>query len=305
MLRQHARASAPESIDDPYETVTTAADLVRTGWTEGAVRGQLQARRWQRVGRAVVLHNGPIHPDERTRIALVNCGPRAVLTAFTAAEAHGLTGWSRDCIHVLVPAGARVTRPPGIPLRVHYTGAWSAVESLPARRLQLAAPSLVIAASTFAAPRPAAGILAAGVQQRLVSADQLARALQASPRTRHRAVLLGAVRDIGQGAEALSEIDFVRLCRRFGLPAPTHQAVRVQPDGRRRYLDAEWTRADGRVVAAEVDGALHLTPRNWWSDQYRQNELTIAGTIVLRFPSIVVRAEPKLVADQLRRALQR
>jgi hypothetical protein len=187
---------------------------------------------------------------------------------------------------------------------VHYTGAWPAVDLLPARRLQAAAPSLVIAAGTFAAPRPAAGILAAGVQQRLLSAPQLGRVLEDSPRTRHRSVLLAAVRDIGQGAEALSEIDFARLCHRFKLPAPTRQAVRIQHDGRRRYLDAQWTRADDRVVAAEVDGALHLTPRRWWDDQYRQNELTIAGTIVLRFPSTVVRTEPKLVADQLRRALR-
>jgi very-short-patch-repair endonuclease len=80
--------------------------------------------------------------------------------------------------------------------------------------------------------------------------------------------------------------------------------VRAEPGGRRRYLDAEWRCRDGRVVAAEVDGALHLTPRRWWDDQLRQNELTIAGTLVLRFPSAVVRAEPALVADQLRRLLR-
>jgi hypothetical protein len=111
------------------------------------------------------------------------------------------------------------------------------------------------------------------------------------------------VRDIAQGAEALSEIDFSRLCVRFGLPRPVHQAIRVEPGGRRRYLDAQWTRADGKRVAAEVDGALHLTPRRWWDDQFRQNELTIGGTSVLRFPSVVLRTEPALVADQLRRVI--
>jgi hypothetical protein len=105
------------------------------------------------------------------------------------------------------------------------------------------------------------------------------------------------------GRQALSEIDFGQLCRRFGLPAPTRQAVRVEPSSRRRYLDAEWRRRDGRTVAAEVDGALHLTPRRWYDDQLRQNEVVIAGTIVLRFPSVVVRDEPALVAAQLRRAL--
>jgi hypothetical protein len=88
------------------------------------------------------------------------------------------------------------------------------------------------------------------------------------------------VRDIAQGAEALSEIDFSRLCVRFGLPRPVHQAIRVEPGG-----------------------ALHLTPRRWWDDQFRQNELTIGGTSVLRFPSVVLRTEPALVADQLRRVI--
>jgi hypothetical protein len=110
-----------------------------------------------------------------------------------------------------------------------------------------------------------------------------------------------AVADIAQGAEALSEIDFGRLCRRFGLPAPARQDVRVEPGGRRRYLDAEWIRADGRRIVAEIDGALHLAQRRWWDDQLRQNELVIAGNLVLRFPSAIVRTEPALVADQLRR----
>jgi len=303
MLTAGATRSVPETLDNAYDTVATAARLRCWGWQPAAIRAQLAARRWQRAGRAIVLHNGPFQPDERRHVALLNCGPRAVLTAFTAAEEHGLAGWERERIHVLVPAGARVVRPTGSAVRLHYAGNWAATPTLPARRLHQIAPALLVAAGTFAKPRPACGILAAGVQQRLVSAAQLGLALAAAPRLRHHSVLRTAVQDIGQGSEALSEIDFVRLCRRFGLPAPSRQAVRVEPSGRRRYLDAEWTRRDGQIVAAEVDGALHLTPRSWWDDQFRQNELTISGTLVLRFPSVVVRTEPVLVADQLRRTL--
>jgi hypothetical protein len=116
-------------------------------------------------------------------------------------------------------------------------------------------------------------------------------------------VLLAGTHDIGQGAHALSEIDFARLCRRHGLPEPCRQAVRRDSNGRRRYLDAKWRRSDGRDVVAEVDGALHLIARRWWDDQLRQNELVLVGDLVLRFPSVVVRCEPLLVIDQLRRAL--
>ena len=161
----------------------------------------------------------------------------------------------------------------------------------------------MVAASTFEHPRPACGILAAAVQQRLVTADQLRVALAQAPRTRHRKFLCAAVDDIAQGSQSMSEIDFGRLCRRAGLPAPVRQAVQVEPGGRRRYLDAEWTRADGRRVVVEVDGALHLSPRRWWDDQLRQNELVIADDIVLRFPSVLIRTDPDQVIGQLRRVL--
>jgi very-short-patch-repair endonuclease len=58
-------------------------------------------------------------------------------------------------------------------------------------------------------------------------------------------------------------------------------------------------------VVVEVDGALHLVATRWWDDQLRQNELTLADAIVLRFPSVIVRTEPTVVATQLRRALLR
>lgn len=112
-----------------------------------------------------------------------------------------------------------------------------------------------------------------------------------------------ATEDIAQGSHALSEIDFLNLCRRFGLPSPTRQAVRTDRFGRRRYLDVEWRLPDGRIVVAEIDGALHLSPLRWVDDQLRQNEVVIGGTIVLRYPTVVVRAEPQLVAEQLARVL--
>ena len=251
----------------------------------------------------MVLHGGPLTQEERRDVALVNCGDRALLTAFTAAELHGLRGWERPTIHLLLPAGARV-RSVAAPVRLHYAGDWARVDSHPGQRLHRCAAALVVAASTFADPRPACGILAAGVQQRLVTANQVRAALEQAPRARHRRFMGAAIDDIAQGAHAMSEIDLVRLCRRAGLPAPTRQALRVEPSGRRRYLDAEWTRADGRRVVVEVDGALHLSPRNWWDDQLRQNELVIANDIVLRFPSVVLRTDPEHVVGQLRRVLR-
>ncbi|MDT4944541.1 MAG: hypothetical protein QOH14_1274 [Pseudonocardiales bacterium] len=303
MLTTPAARSLPDELDNAYDTVTSSAVLRRAGWSAGAIRAQVDARRWQRFGRAIVLHNGAPERAELWQIALRNSGRQAVLTAFTAAEALGLTGWERDPVHVLVPGGTRVRHVPDLLVRVHYARAWADVVSLPVRRAHKIAPAVVLAAGTFRSARPAVGILAAAVQQRLASATDLEKALLDARRVRHHAVLLAAPRDIAQGADALSEIDFVRLCRRFGKPAPQQQSVRTDGSGRRRYLDATWRRRDGRLVAVEVDGALHLTPARWWDDQSRQNDLVLAGTIMLRFPSVVVRTEPDLVAAQLRRLL--
>jgi hypothetical protein len=289
--------------------VASIRELIGSGWTKDRIRNQVQADRWQRIGRAVVLHNGAPTPEELRRAALIVLGPRAVLTAFTALEEWGLKGWERDRIHVLVPRGARVARPSALALRVHYTDNWVPGEQHGARLLHRPAPAAVRAAGTFAQSRPACGILAAIVQQRLARPDDLLAAVENAPRTRHRAVLLGAARDIGQGAHALSEIDFARLCRSAHLPEPNRQAVRKDRFERRRYLDVEWaSRTDAgsssrwTVPCTWFRG--HLVPRRWWADQLRQNELVLHGDLVLRYPSAVVRCEPALVVDQLRRALR-
>ncbi|WP_375484653.1 hypothetical protein [uncultured Jatrophihabitans sp.] len=264
------------------------------------MRAQLEAGRWQRIGRAILRYNGPPTPVDLRSAALITLGPRALLTSFTGLEEAGLTGWERTPVHVLVPRGARIRRPRNLPLRIHYTDDWP--RSTPARRDRVG-HCAVLAASSFGAARPACGVLAATVQQRLIRPADLADAVAAASRTRHRRALLAAAHDIAQGAQALSEIDLAQLCRRAGLPEPTRQAIRREPSGRRRYLDAEWQSRHGRRVVAEVDGALHLIAGRWWDDQLRQNELVIAGDAVLRFPTVVVRTEQHVVVDQLRRAL--
>ena len=284
--------------------VTTVTALLRQGITAAHIRAQIGARRWQRLGCTIVLHNGPLSERQQWMTARLHAGPSAILTAFTAAQAFGLNGWPREAIHVLAPGGTRLRRGCPVEVRLHLTSRWDAVATHPGSVVHRLPDALLLAASTFTSVRPACGVLAAAVQQRLVSVPALRDALDRSMRVRHRAGLVAAIEDIGQGSEALSEIDFARLCRRFRLPVPQRQAVRVESSGRRRYLDATWRRADGRIVVVEVDGALHLVAARWWADQLRQNELMLSDAIVLRFPSIVVRAEPALVAAQLRRALR-
>jgi hypothetical protein len=298
---------AQRSLCDPAlfgaDLVTSIAQLLWAGWTWSAIRAQLRARRWQRIGRAIIKHNGAPTRAELARAALITVSARVRLTSFTALEHGGLTGWERNEVHVLVPRGARVCRPVEIPLRVHYTDRWEELTGGARNGIDALPHSALLAASSFKQVRPACGVLAAAVQQRLVRPDQLIEALTPDRRLRHHRQLLAAAHDIQQGAEALSEIDFARLCRRHGMSEPVRQAVRREPGGRRRYLDATWVTASGRRLVVEVDGALHLVATRWWADQLRQNELVLTGDSVLRFPSVLVRSGDPLVLDHLRRGL--
>jgi hypothetical protein len=130
------------------------------------------------VGNAVVSHNSALTRPERWRAALINCGPQSLLTAFSAAEASGLTGWERDEVHVLVPRGARIKRVDEIPLVVHHVHEWDMVRRHAVQPWQRLAPALEVAAGSFDGPRPACGLLAAAVQQRLIRAASLREALE-------------------------------------------------------------------------------------------------------------------------------
>lgn len=246
--------------------VTTARALNAGGVSRQQQAAELADGRWRRAGLAIVLHNGPLSADQRRRVAQIHAGPCAVFTAFTAVELLGVKGWERDEVHLLVPAGTRARAGCPVPFTMHMHGA-APIRRAGPRAIEALPDSLVRAAGTFRTARPGSGLLAASVQQRRTTAPELLAALDRHPRVRHHAALRLAAFDIAGGSEALSEIDFVRLCRRAGLPMPDRQMVRREPSGRRRYLDASWRRGDGRLVVAEVDGALHLAPKRWWDDQ--------------------------------------
>jgi hypothetical protein len=143
-------------------------------------------------------------------------------------------------------------------------------------------------------------VLAAGVQQRLVRVLDLQAATEAWPDLRRRRLITLTLEDIAGGAHALTEIDAAKLCRSAGLPEPSRQSIRCDRQGRRRYLDLEW---DQWRLCAEIDGRQHMEIRQWCDDLLRQNEVVIARSDVLRFPSLVVRSAGEVFVDQIARAL--
>jgi hypothetical protein len=79
----------------------------------------------------------------------------------------------------------------------------------------------------------------------------------------------------------------------------------VDAQGRRRFRDVEWKRADGRLVIGEIDGVGHMEAGRWYDDVMRDAELAHVevGAIRFRPPSLACRAEEPRVVDILRTLL--
>lgn len=252
----------------------------------------------------IVMHNGPLTPRQREAVAVLAGGRLCALAARSAAEAGGLAGWPAPCIEVVVTRGTSYPRIPGIHVKVHESRRFRADDVVPVWPPRVSIErALVDGAAWSRRPRTACGLVAAGVQQRLTTADRIMAELAKAGQIRHRHVIAAALCDIGGGAQAVSEMDFLRFCARNGFPRPILQQVRRDSTGRRRYLDATFQRSDGRLVRVEIDGALHLLVRTYWDDMSRGNEMIIDGETVLRFPSYVIHADDPVAIEQLRRAL--
>lgn len=277
--------------------VATRAQLLAAGFDSDAVRRRVATGRWQRIGPAVVLHNGPIDELALAWAGILSVQGPAALAGRSGAKRYGLRGFEPGAIEIVVPRGAT---PPAITgVRWHESRRFGEADIASPRGLAVvrAPRAIVDAASWTPSPRVACALVAASVQQRVVSARALRRELAAAGLIQHRKQLHAVVADIEGGADSLSEIDLVALARRAGLPPPRRQAVRCDRFGRRRYLDADF---GGFVV--EVDGGVHLKPLTYWDDALRQNELVLGGDRVLRFPTIAIRLEPDVVIAQLQAA---
>lgn len=77
--------------------------------------------------------------------------------------------------------------------------------------------------------------------------------------------------------------------------------MRRDPNGQIRFLDCEWE-TEGGIVVLEIDGRQHMDAANWQADMRRERRIVIDGRRVLRATTYEVRAEPDLVAADLRAA---
>jgi very-short-patch-repair endonuclease len=288
------------------------ADAAIKYLTRDALRWRVSSGRWQQPCRGIVVaQSGPLTEIQALWVAVLWAGPGAALAGLTAARLDGLSGFAdrgqppaEQLVHLLVPAISPVRRArPGLPLVVHYSRLLGPEDVHPLRepRRTRLARSLVDAAAWAGNDRRAQAVLAAGVQQRLVRPGDLMAVVTGNQRRPRRAMIRATLDDIAGGAQALSELDFARLVRRYRLPGPDRQAPRRDAAGRRRWLDAVWETA--RLIV-EVDGIHHLDADQYWADMDRDIDFTLDGYRVLRFPAFVVRYQADYVAGKIRDALR-
>lgn len=278
--------------------VVSRRQLRQLGLGRHAAANEVLAGRWRVLGRAVIVIPGPLSEQGEWWAALANAGPAAVLDGVSALRASGLEGF-QDRLTLSAPPGTRVTRGQGA--RIHVLRTYDAADVISWKSLRRTNPDVAAVRGALWVQSDAAArtVLAMTAQRRLATPAALAAAAQRLPRNKRKAVVLETVQEIAAGAMSAPEINFAKLCRRFGLPEPTRQVKRHRPDGV-AYLDVRWASLG---VVVEVDGIHHGDPRYVVADLLRHNDIALGGDIVLRIPASALRDDPEPFMAQVRRAL--
>lgn len=273
--------------------------LTARGVSRAFVRHQLNSGRWRQATKTVVsTTTGPLSWHQRLWCAVLHAGPKAVIGGLTALAVHGLRGWDRENITVLVSNELSFDPIGGV--RFFRTRRSIAdLRSGTALPLCAVAPAALLFAAHERNGRTAHGCLAATVQQRLTTVTELAEWLERLRPLRRAREFRGLLADLGHGAQSLAEVDLRRACRRFGLAAPISQRERRDRSGRRRFSDAEWTLPNGRTLVLEVDGGFHDNVVQATADRARNRGLTTADRTVITCSAYELRHEPETVVRDL------
>lgn len=281
-----------EELAAEQDRVVARRQLRELKVSRHVVYAQVKAGHWQAIGvRVVVLHSGPLSRQQRLWVAVLHGGVGALLAGLTAAEADGLRLITSEVLHILVPRGSEVPElddaAAGVRVKVHESGRLPSRDLHPARRpARTRLPrSLVDAASWSGTENRCRSILAAGVQQRLVTAEQLRERATACRTVPRRRLILDTIGDVEGGAHSLPELEWTRHLRRFGLPEPTRQRKVRRPSGT-YYLDADFQTYG---VTVEIDGMQHLELLVREQDEQRRIALAVAGRTVIALSSYAVR----------------
>jgi hypothetical protein len=268
--------------------------------SRAVVRNKLSSGRWaQRTEEVLTTTTGPLSDEQRRWVAVLHCGPGALIGGLTAAHLHGLQRWHRGEVHVIVANADSFEAVPGVtlfrtrkPLRLLRHPS-----PLPTCALE---PAVLLWAAYEPSARSATIVLAAVVQQRLTTPEALVGWVELLKPLRRAPAFRELLIDIAGGSQSLAEVEVVRMCRDHGLRVPDRQVERRDSTGALRFTDCEWELPDGRTLVLEVDGGFHSDVEHYEGDVRRQRRLTTPTRVVVRCTSQELRREPWVVAADLR-----
>jgi hypothetical protein len=264
------------------------------------VRNQLRAGRWvERTPRVISTVTGVLTHEQRCWLAVLHAGPRSMLANLSAANRHGLTGWERDFICVLVDDELSFKPVDGVDFfrsRRPFDLLRSPKPGIPTCRHE---PAVLLWAGYEAANRAAHGVLAASVQQRLTTPKRLIEWIDLLQPLRRAKPFKRTLSFVDAGAHSGAELEIGRMCRRFEMPQPARQRRRVDRHGRPRWTDAEWDLSGDFTLVLEVDGGFHADIQDAADDARRSRRLTSRSRVVVRCTAYEVIHELHEVAVDL------
>lgn len=266
---------------------------------ERRVRRELEARRWQQVGKAVITHNAPLGYGEKLCVGLVvvKHGRAAVDRLSMLALVSDFEPPAQPQIALAVGTHAPVVDGVTYSWVREFSSKTTAVSWMPALK---AAHSLLRAVGDLRTEREVRALVARALQRKAVTAEGVREALGPAPRWRHSALVGEVLADFEGGIQSLPEKDFDFILRKHHLPEPTRQR-KVQGGDGRYYLDADWERYG---FSAEVHGWQHWEFAHREADNWRTANVVADGRRVLVFSSWAVRREQDRVAGVLIRSFR-
>jgi hypothetical protein len=288
-----------EQLAEAQAGLLSHRQLRQTGVSRGEIRHHVRVGRWAvRSGEVVSTTTGPLSREQSLWLGVLHGGPTAMVAGLSATEHRGLQRWTREEITIAVSNPMSFDPLPGY--RFFRTrrpfGLLLGPGILPVCRLE---PAVLMFAAHEPHLRTALGAVTATVQQRLTTPDALVGWIDRLAPLRRSRDLRHLLGDVAAGAHSMAEVDLRTACRTYGVQPPRSQRRRTDNRGRRRWTDAEWLLADGRVLVLEVDGGWHDDPVQATLDRRRSRQLTTSTRVVVQCSAWEVRHEPWEVMQDL------
>lgn len=294
--------SAADAIVDRQSGLITRSQALSCGFTTQALRVRLRSDGpWQILLPGVYATcTGGVTTSQRELAALLYGGPKSAITGQAAMAAHGINNLGRTIVDVLIPASlhrrdqsfVRMLRTSRMPSVVFKAGE---LRYVPVAR------AVADAARQLGDMGDVRTVVASAVQWSRVTVAELGAELAEGP-TAGSARFRVALEEIADGVHSAAEADLRTLIKRAGLPDPLYNPWLYAGEEFVARPDAWWADAG---VAAEVDSRQwHLSPAGYDRTLARHSRMGALGITVLHYPPARLRAEPRVVADEIGKALR-